>query len=327
MNKLLYILGVLVFLGLVIGNTCFFILTPGRQAIITEFGKPVGDPIVDAGLHVKKPFVQEVRLVDKRILTWDGFPTEIPTKDKKYIKVDTTARWKITDALTFIQTVRNEMGARARLDAILDATTRDVISSNNLVEAVRNSNNILEKIKDAKKEIKAAKELGESIVEEEISGQIEKISVGRERLSQAIVQEAEKELKKFGIELIDVQLRRISYEKSVERKVYERMISERQRIAQKIRSIGQGEKAKIEGRVQKDLKKIESEAYRKAQTIRGRAEAKATAIYAKEFNKGSEFYQFKRSLEAYKNALGSGNSKLILSSDSEFLKFLKTLGK
>ena len=327
MNKLNYVLVVLVFLGTVIGNTCFFILTPGRQAIITEFGKPVGEPITESGLHYKKPFIQEVRLVDKRILTWDGFPTEIPTKDKKYIKVDTTARWKVTDALTFIQTVRNEMGARARLDAILDATTRDVISSNNLVEAVRNSNSILEKIKESRKQIQDAKASGEAIVEEEISGEVEKISVGREKLSQAIAEAATKELKKFGIDLIDVQLRRISYEKSVEKKVYERMISERQRIAQKIRSIGQGEKAKIEGRIQKDLKKIQSEVYRKAQTIRGKAEAKATAIYAKEFNKGADFYQFKRSLEAYKNSLKNSSTKLILSSDSEFLKFLKKLGK
>jgi len=327
MNKLSYIIFVLVFLGTVIGNTCFFILSPGRQAIITEFGKPVGGPITESGLHYKKPFIQEVRLVDKRILTWDGFPTEIPTKDKKYIKVDTTARWKVTDALTFIQTVRNEMGARARLDAILDATTRDVISSNNLVEAVRNSNSILEKIKESRQQIQDAKASGEAIVEEEISGQVEKISVGREKLSQAIAEAATKELKKFGIDLIDVQLRRISYEKSVEKKVYERMISERQRIAQKIRSIGQGEKAKIEGRIQKDLKKIQSEAYRKAQTIRGKAEASATAIYAKEFNKGAGFYQFKRSLEAYKNSLKNSSTRLILSSDSEFLKFLKKLGE
>jgi membrane protease subunit HflC len=327
MNKLNYIVFVLVFLSIVVGNTCFFILTPGRQAIITEFGKPVGRPVVESGLHYKKPFIQEVRLVDKRILTWDGFPTEIPTKDKKYIKVDTTARWKVTDALTFIQTVRNEMGARARLDAILDATTRDVISNNNLVEAVRNSNSILEKIRESRKMIKDAKASGEAIVEEEISGEVEKISVGREKLSQAIAEAATKELKKFGIDLIDVQLRRISYETSVEKKVYERMISERQRIAQKIRSIGQGEKAKIEGRVQKDLKKIQSEAYRTAQTIRGKAEAKATAIYAKEFNRGADFYQFKRSLEAYKNSLINPSTKLILSSDSEFLKFLKELGK
>ena len=207
-------------------------------------------------MHFKKPFVQDVRKVDRRILTWDGFPTEIPTKDKKYIKVDTTARWKVVNALTFIQTVRNERGARARLDAILDATTRDVISNHNLVEAVRNSNSILSKIEEVKKEIIERKKLGESIVEEEISGEIEKISVGREQLSASIALEAEKELKKFGIKLIDVQLRRISYEKSVEQKVYERMISERQRIAQKIRSIGLGEKAKIEGRIDRDLKKL-----------------------------------------------------------------------
>ena len=218
MNKLTYIIAILVFLGVVIGNTCFFILTPGRQAIITEFGKPVGKPITEAGLHTKKPFVQEVRLVDKRILTWDGYPTEIPTKDKKYIKVDTTARWKVTNALRFIQTVRNEVGARARLDAILDATTRDVISSNNLVEAVRNSNNIFDKIQEAKNELDRAKKSGDSTVEEEISGEIEPISVGREQLSRAIVQEAEKELKKFGIELIDVQLRRISMKSLLNKK-------------------------------------------------------------------------------------------------------------
>ena len=244
-------------------NSSTFVITPDYQVVITEFGKPVGKPIATSGLHFKKPFVQETRKVDRRIMTWDGFPTEIPTKDKKYIKVDTTARWKIIDALTFIQTVRNERGARARLDAILDATTRDVISSHNLVEAVRNSNSILSKIEEVKQDIKDRKKSGEAIVEEEISGEIEKISVGREKLSESIVVEAEKELRKFGIELIDVQLRRISYEKSVEQKVYERMISERQRIAQKIRSIGLGETAKIEGRIDRDLKKIESEHIKK----------------------------------------------------------------
>ena len=309
--------------GLVLTNSSVFILTPEYQAVITEFGKPVGQPVVESGLHFKKPFVQDVRKVDRRIMTWDGFPTEIPTKDKKYIKVDTTARWKITDALTFIQTVRNEGGAKARLDAILDATTRDVISNHNLVEAVRNSNSILSKIEDVKQDLKDRKKSGESIVEEEISGEIEKILVGREKLSESIVTEAEKELKKFGIKLIDVQLRRISYEKSVEQKVYERMISERQRIAQKIRSIGLGEKAKIEGRIDRDLKKIESEAYKQAQKIRGNGEAKATEIYAKALSDGSDFYAFQRSLEAYKKSIKSGQAKLIISNDAEFLKFLK----
>ena len=323
MNRLAPIILVVFIVAAVVAGSSTYVLTPGRQAIITQFGKPVGLPVTKSGLHFKKPFVQEVRLVDKRILTWDGFPSEIPTKDKKYIKVDTTARWKVVDALKFIQTVRNERGAKARLDAILDATTRDVISSHHLVEAVRNSNAILLKIKESKDKLEEQKRLGETIVEEEISGEIEKIAVGRERLSAAIVQEAEKELVKFGIKLIDVQLRRISYEKSVEKKVYERMISERQRIAQKIRSIGQGEKAKIEGRIDRDLKKIESEAYKKAQLIRGKAQARATAIYAKEFDKGAEFYGFQRSLEAYRRSLKAGKTKLILSGDSEFFRFFK----
>lgn len=319
------ILVLIIFLiGAFIVNSSTFIITPDYQVVITEFGKPVGNPITTSGLHFKKPFVQEIRKVDRRILTWDGFPTEIPTKDKKYIKVDTTARWKIVDALTFIQTVRNENGARARLDAILDATTRDVISNHNLVEAVRNSNSILSKIEEVKQDIKDRKKSGEAIVEEEISGEIEKISVGREKLSESIVSEAEKELRKFGIELIDVQLRRISYEKSVEQKVYERMISERQRIAQKIRSIGLGEKAKIEGRIDRDLKKIESEAYKQAQKIRGDGEAKATGIYANALTEGKDFYTFQRSLEAYKNSIKAGKTKLIISNDSEFLKFLKS---
>ena len=323
MNKLAPLI-VLFIIAFVCISSSTYVLTPGRQAIITQFGKPVGKPVTESGLHFKKPFIQEVRLVDKRILTWDGFPSEIPTKDKKYIKVDTTARWKVTDALKFIQTVRNERGAKARLDAILDATTRDVISRHHLVEAVRNSNAILAKIKENKEKLETQKKSGESVVEEEISGEIEKIEVGREQLSAAIVEEAEKELVKFGIKLIDVQLRRISYEKSVEKKVYERMISERQRIAQKIRSIGQGEKAKIEGRIDRDLKKIESEAYKKAQLIRGKAQAKATAIYAREFNKGADFYGFQRSLEAYRKSLRAGKTKLILSGDSEFFKFLKS---
>ena len=323
MEKSILIL-IVVAVGAFMLNASTYVITPDYQVVITQFGKPVGKPVAESGLHFKKPFVQEIRKVDRRILTWDGFPTEIPTKDKKYIKVDTTARWKIVDALTFIQTVRNERGARARLDAILDATTRDVISNHNLVEAVRNSNSILSKIEEVKQDIKDRKKSGEAIVEEEISGEIEKISVGREKLSESIVHEAEKELRKFGIELIDVQLRRISYEKSVEQKVYERMVSERQRIAQKIRSIGLGEKAKIEGRIDRDLKKIESEAYKTAQKIRGDAEAKATAIYAKALTNGKDFYSFQRSLEAYQNSIKAGKTKLIISNDSEFLKFLKS---
>lgn len=316
------IITVISFLLLISLYGSFYIIDEGKQAIVTQFGKPIGEPITNAGMHFKKPFIQEVRYIDKRILSWDGYPNQIPTKDKKYIKVDTTARWKITDALKFIQTVQNERGAKARLDTILDGHTRDVISSHNLVEAVRNSNSILDNIALKKDEIKKKKESGEPIIEEEISGEVDKIQVGREQLSQMIVEKAQDECNALGIELIDVQLRRISYEESVEKKVYERMISERQRVAQKIRSIGKGEKAKIEGRLTKDLNEIESEAYRKAQLVRGKAQAKATAIYAKSLKQDPSFYEFIKTMEAYKKSIKT-DSKFILSSENQFLKYFK----
>lgn len=313
---------IFLFVGLLVFNSGYYTLTEGKQAIVTQFGKPVGEPITEAGLHFKVPMLQEVRYVDKRILSWDGDPNQIPTKDKKYIRVDTTARWKIVDALKFIQTVQNEDGAKARLDTILDGHTRDVISNHNIVEAVRNSNQILDSIEEKKKLIKSQKEQGLPVVEEEITGDIEEIYIGREKLSEMIAKKADKELSSLGVQLIDVQLRRISYEQSVEVKVYERMISERQRIAQKIRSIGKGEKAEIEGRLSRDLNAIESEAYKTSEIIKGKAEAKATAIYASSLKRAPEFYSFLKSMEVYKNSLKS-DTQLILSSDSEFLKFLK----
>ncbi|TDJ09281.1 MAG: protease modulator HflC [Deltaproteobacteria bacterium] len=321
-NKLLFLI-IFIFILLVGVKNSLFIVTEGRQAIITEFGKPVGDPITTAGLHFKKPFVQETRFVDKRILTWDGYPNQIPTKDKKYIKVDTTARWRIVDTLKFIQTVRNESGAQGRLDTIIDGATRDVISNHNLVEAVRNTNNILKVVAEKNSLLKIKKAKGEEFLEEELSLDIATIAVGREELSILIRDSAQVEATKMGIKIIDVQLRRISYERSVEVKVYERMISERKKIAQKIRSYGQGERAKIEGRLDKDLKRIESTAYRKAQEIRGRAEAKATSIYAKSLNQGPKFYEFERTLQAYRRSL-SKKMNFILSSDSDYLKYLKT---
>lgn len=326
-NKLNIIIPALIVLFVAVSSS-FYILTEGQQAIVTQFGKPVGKGSTQAGLHFKLPFIQKVRYVDKRILSWDGSPNQIPTRDKKYIRVDTTARWKIVNALKFIQTVQNERGAKARIDTILDGHTRDIISNHNLVEAVRNSNQILENLKEKKELLKEKKEEGDAAeaaiieVEEEVSGDIEKIRLGREQLSQLIVEKAEKELESLGVDLIDVQLRRISYEESVEAKVYERMISERQRVAQKIRSIGMGEKAEIEGRLAKDLNKIESEAYKKEQQIRGKAQAKATAIYAASLKRAPDFYEFIRAMEAYKKAIKK-DSKLILSSDSEFFKFLK----
>lgn len=322
MNKKFAPLLVIVAIGFIASKSTFYVLKEGRQAIITRFGKPIGEPVTKAGLHYKKPFLEEVRFVDKRILSWDGFPNQIPTKDKKYIKVDTTARWRVVDALKFIQTVRNEDGAKARLDTVLDSITRDVISKESLVEAVRNTNGIIKKIQDRRDHITKLKAEGKTNFEDEVTVDIEPILTGRENLSMSIAKKADVELRAFGIQIIDVQFRRISYEKSVEIKVYERMISERTRIAQKIRSIGQGEKAKIEGRRIKELRKIRSEAYKASQIIRGKAEAKATAIYAKSLSQGPKFYSFTRSLEAYRKSLRS-NSRYLLSSDSEFLRFLK----
>ena len=323
-NSKLTILSVVVAFFLIVGGTSVYILNEGRQAIITQFGRPVGEPITNAGLHFKLPFIQKVRYVDKRILSWDGVPNQIPTKDKKYISVDTTARWKIIDVLKFIQTVQNEEGAKARLDTILESSTRNVISNHNLVEVVRNSNTILEIIKGKREKFQQKVVKDETSIDEEVVGEIENVEVGREALSTMIVKSADSELTKFGIELVDVQLKRISYEKSVEKKVYERMISERQRIAQKIRSVGQGEKAKIEGRLTKDLKNIESKAYRRAQEIRGEAEAKSIAIYAAALRSDPAFYEFLRSMEAYERSFPEG-TKFLLSSDSEFLKFLKQM--
>lgn len=299
-------------------NNSIFIVAEWEQAILTQFGRPVGTPIVKAGLHMKLPFIQRVRRFEKRILNWDGYPNQIPTKDKKYIMVDTTARWRITDPLLFLQTVQTEAGARLRLDGILDAATRDTISSHNLVEAVRNSNKIIDDLKAAAKAGKGAAP-GD---EDEVVGEIDAIQVGRESLSSMIIERGKAGLSEFGIELIDVQLRHISYESSVEAKVYERMISERQRIAQKIRSVGLGERSKIQGKISKDLQKIDSEAYREAQQIQGDADAKAIGIYARAMGSDPSFYEFVRTLEAYKKAFPAG-TKMILSTDNRFLDLMR----
>ena len=309
--------------------TSAFVITEGEQALITQFGKIVGKPITQAGLFWKMPLIQDVRIFDRRILSWDGDPNQIPTKDKKYIIVDTTARWRITDPVLFAQTVQNETGVRARLDGILDGVTRDIISRHNLVEAVRNTNTILDRVKakqelakttSSDKKIEEVQQLLE--VEEEISGEIESIQVGRERLSDAIHERARTELTSLGIDLIDVQLRRIAYEVSVESKVFSRMISERQRIAEKIRSLGKAEEARIKGKMNRDLKEIESNAYRKSEEIRGRADAEAIAIYADSLGKNPEYYTFLRTLEAYKKSFAD-KGKLVISTNSEFLNFLK----
>lgn len=312
----------LAFFGFVVASSSFFVVREGEQALITQFGRIVGKPIVDAGLKWKLPLIQDVRYFEKRILTWDGDPNQIPTKDKKYIVIDTTARWKIDDVVKFAETVQTEEGARPRLDGILDGVTRDIISRNNLVEAVRNTNSILDKIHARQQLLKETKDSMEVLeLEEQITGEIEPITAGREKLSEAIIERARPELISLGIKLIDVQLRRIAYESSVESKVFSRMISERQRIAEKIRSIGKGEDAKIRGKLDRDLKEIESNAYRKSEEIRGKADAEAITIYAGAIQQQPEYYKFVRTLDAYKRSL-SGKAELLLTTDNDFLKVL-----
>lgn len=315
---------VILFLGLIVASSSFFVVREGEQALITQFGRIVGEPISDAGLKWKLPLIQDVRYYEKRILTWDGDPNQIPTKDKKYIVIDTTARWRIADVVKFAETVQTEEGARPRLDGILDGVTRDIISRNNLVEAVRNTNSILDKIHARQQLLKETKDSMEVLeLEEQITGEIEPITVGREKLSEAIIDRARPELISLGIELKDVQLRRIAYEASVETKVFSRMISERQRIAEKIRSIGKGEDAKIRGKLDRDLKEIESTAYRKSEEIRGKADAEAITIYAASIQQQPEYYKFVRTLDAYKKSL-SGKAELLLTTDNDFLKVLST---
>jgi membrane protease subunit HflC len=310
----------------IVGKDAFYVLPEGQQALVTEFGQIQGEPITNAGLHFKKPFVNDVRYFEKRILAWDGDDNRAPTKDKKFIYVDTTARWKISDLRKFAETVIDERGARDRLNSIIDGATRDVIASYNLVEAVRNSNAAIERQKELQQnaeDLKAAENnLTTSAFADEASGDIEKVTQGRDKLSQIIAKRASADLPRFGIELIDVQLRRIAYDQSVEAKVYDRMISERKRIAEKIRSIGKGEDANIRGNLNRDLKSIESDAYRQSQAIRGKAEAEAIAIYAKALNKDPSYYKFIKTLEVYRNTLPS-TKQMILSTDSEFLKLMK----
>ena len=302
-----------------------FTVKEGQQAFKTEFGKIRGKPITEAGLHFKVPFIQDVRTFDKRILQWDGEAEQIPTKDKKYIWVDTTARWRIVDVIRFAQTVQNERTAANRLDGILDGVTRDTIANYNLVETVRNSNLILEKIAQIKKTSRDDDQTSENLPSElgsdDISGEVEVISTGREELTKQIISSARQALADIGIELIDVQLRRVSYEESVEQKVYERMITERQKIAARIRSFGQGEAAKISGRLNLMLKEIESEAYKRAQELKGQAEAVSIKIYADSLSQDPDFYQFQETLSSYIHTL-KGQTNFILSSDSPYLQGL-----
>ena len=306
--------GVLVVAILLVLSGTFYRLEEGQQAIIVQFGRPVGDLVTEAGLHVKLPFVQEVRRFEKRLLIWDGDPNQIPTKGREFIWVDTTARWRIADAKKFLESVATERGAQSRLDDIIDSVVRDQVSGSELVELVRSTSWVVPK-GEALEEVPAE-------LEEELK---KKIARGREEITRIILAEARKIIPQYGIELVDVRIKRLDYVESVREKVYARMISERKRIAARFRSEGEGRSAEILGTMEKELRSIRSTAYRRVQEIRGKADAEATRVYGAAYSGDPEFYAFSRTLEAYKDGQNE-NSVVILTTDSDYYRYLKQSG-
>ena len=306
---------VLIIIALIVLSNMLFTVSESEQAIITQFGKPIGGAITDAGLHVKIPLIQTLHRFEKRILNWDGSAAQIPTADKKYIWLDTTARWRITDPLLFYQSVGNITGVMGRLDDIVDSAARDVVSSHLLIEVVRNSNQILERQE-------ATEETDET--NEEITAVYEQVSIGREKLIEEVLVRASELVPEYGIKLLDVQIKRLNYVTEVQKKVYERMNSERQRIASKYRSEGEGKKAEIVGMKERELNRIQSEAYKRSQEIQGEADARATKIYADAYRQDPEFYSFLKTLEIYKQTVGK-NSRVILTTDSDIYRYLKDI--
>ncbi len=290
-------------------SSSLYVVAEYEQVILTQFGDPVGEPVSSAGLHFKLPFVQQVNSFDRRLMIWDGEPNQIPTADKRYIFVDTTARWRIVDPLLFLQAVRTELGAKTRLDDILDSATRDIVSSHKLIEVVRLSNRVL----DLPLEVDGVESTG--------AESRERIEFGRDKLVEKIYQSAAPVVKQYGIELIDVMIKRLEYVQDVRRTVYQRMISERQRIAERYRSEGRGRKAEIDGERAREEKTIRSLAYKDAQTIVATADAEAATIYAEAYGKDPEFYAFWRTMETYGAVVGP-NTTLVLPPTSDLYRYM-----
>ena len=284
-----------------------------EQVIITQFGKPVGDPVTTAGLQVKIPFIQDINRIDRRILEWDGATTDMPTKDKLYVSVDMFARWRITDPMQYFLRMRDERSAQSRLDDILGSETRNSVAKHELIEIIRTT----------KDRVPLQDELLSNT--ESTVGLLLPITRGREAIEREIFAAAVPKIGVFGIELLDIRFKRINYNESVRPKIYDRMVSERRQIAEQFRSEGNGEAARINGNRERDLLRIQSEAYRKVEEVRGEADARATEIYAKAYNQSAaavSFYEFTRTMEAYK-AIITSNTTLVLSTDSDLFKFLK----
>jgi len=292
--------------------SAFYMIEEGQQAVIVQFGRPVGETVTEAGLHIKLPFIQEVRRFEKRLLIWDGDPNQIPTKGREFIWVDTTARWRIADARKFLENVATEEGAQSRLNDIIDSVVRDQVSNSELIELVRSSSWKIPG-EAALQEVPAEQE-------KELKKQIIR---GREEITRTILAEARRIIPQYGIELVDVRIKRLDYVESVREKVYARMISERKRIAAQFRSEGEGQSAEILGTMDKELRRIRSTAYRRVQEIRGKADAEATRVYAKSYSRNPEFYAFLQTLEVYGEG-SNKNSVAILTTDSDFYRYLKS---
>lgn len=311
--------GVLVGLVAVAVYMSAFTVNQAEQVIITQFGRPIGDPVTEPGLHFKLPFVQQVNSFDKRYLAWDGPMVEMSTKDKTYVQVDTFARWRITDPMRYYLRLRDERSAQSRLEDILGSETRTAIARHELIEVVRTD-------KDRKPFVDET--LGE-LVGEGTLGQLRPIRVGRMAIENSVFDAAAPKLEEFGIQLLDVRFKRINYNQEVLERIYQRMISERLQIAQRFRSEGEGEAARINGNKERDINEIQSTAYKRVQEIQGEADAKATEIYAKAYAQKPEaakFYKFTKSMETYRKVINS-DASIVLSTNSELFGLLKRAEK
>ena len=316
MNRFIRIAGVLIFVAAIfVAMSSVYTVNEVEQVIITQFGKPVGEPVTEAGLKVKLPFIQEVNAIDKRVLEWDGNPSDMPTKDKLYISVDLYARWRITEPLAYFLRLRDERSAQSRLDDILGSETRNAVAKHELIEIIRTTKGRVP-LRDTL--------LTEAERQQDI-GSLVPIEKGRAVVEKQIFTAAAEKVRVFGIELLDIRFKRINYNESVRPKIYDRMISERRQIAERFLSEGNGEAARIRGNRVRDLNKIQSEAYRQVEEIRGVADAKATEIYSNAYNQSPEsvsFYEFTRTMRAYQQMIGE-NTTLVMSTDSDVFKFLK----
>jgi membrane protease subunit HflC len=304
------LIGILIIIILIGLNSSAFIVQEKDQVVITQFGRPVGEAITEPGMYFKLPLIQDANYFEKRYMEWNGDPNQVPTKDKKFIFVDTYARWQITDPLQFFKRLTNERGAQSRIDDILDGDTRNFIANNDIEEAVRTSNRIPE---SSDTEI-----IGDSLV---------KIYVGRDKIQQMILESANKQTADLGIRILDFRFKRINYVQEVQDQVYERMKSERFRIADKFRSEGQGEASRINGEKERELKNIQSLAFRDAEMIKGKADATAASIYAEAYDKSNQsrsLYSFLKSMETFEKTF-DGKTSIFISTDSELYKYLKKM--